>query len=301
MASPIATEVTPATGVAGRRTGRRRSTLRKGRLYIASGVIAIYVIAAVIGPILVQYDAVATSTGERLLPPGSVLNSGERALLGTDSVGRDIFAQTLQGARISIMVGLASLTLAGGIGITIGMVAGYFGRKVDAVLMRIADIQLTFPSVLLAIFIAAIIGPSVRNVVIVLGVSNWVVFARVTRGQVLAVKGRDFVDASRTLGAGHWHLLRRCILPACFAPLMVVATVELGSVILAEAALSFLGLGTPQGTPSWGLTISNGRDYLGSAWWISTMPGIALAILVVAFGTLGDELRDRFDPKLKNL
>jgi peptide/nickel transport system permease protein len=300
MTDTLTTTATPAPEAPAAQP-RRRTKLRKGRLYISSTIIAIYVIAAIIGPVLVHYDAVATSTSDRLLPPGSVLSSGERALLGTDSVGRDIFAQMLQGARISIMVGLASLTLAGSIGVTIGVIAGYFGRKVDAVLMRIADIQLTFPSVLLAIFIAAIIGPSVRNVIIVLGISNWVVFARVARSQVLATKGRDFVDASRTLGARHWHILRRCILPACFAPLMVVATVELGSVILAEAALSFLGLGTPQGTPSWGLTISNGRDYLDSAWWISTMPGIALAILVVAFGTLGDELRDRFDPKLKNL
>jgi peptide/nickel transport system permease protein len=279
----------------------RRPTLRKRRLYIASAVIGVYVIAALVGPLLVQYDAVATAPQDRLMPPGSILSSGDRALLGTDSVGRDIFAQILQGARISIMVGVASLALAGSIGITIGVVAGYFGRKADAILMRLADIQLTFPSVLLAIFIAAMIGPSVRNVIIVLGVSNWVGFARVARAQVLSNKGRDFVDASRTLGARHWHLLRRCILPACFAPLMVVATVELGSVILAEASLSFLGLGTPQTTPSWGLTIANGRDYLGSAWWISTMPGIALALLVVAFGTRGDELRDRFDPKLKNL
>lgn len=281
------------------RVKRRRP--RKTRLVIAGMVIGIYVLAALVGPLVVQYDAVATSPIDRLLPPGSILSNGDRALLGTDSVGRDVFAQILQGARISIMVGVASLALAGTIGITIGVLAGYFGKKIDAVLMRLADIQLTFPSVLLAIFIAAIIGPSVRNVIIVLGVSNWVVFARVARGQVLANKGRDYVDASRTLGASHWHLLRHCILPACFAPLMVVATVELGSVILAEASLSFLGLGTPQTTPSWGLTIANGRDYLGSAWWISTMPGIALALLVVAFGTLGDELRDRFDPKLKNM
>jgi peptide/nickel transport system permease protein len=298
------TDTTPTAPPATAKSEPERSSrrpLRKRRLYISSAIIGLYVVMAIVGPLVVEYDAIATFPGDRLLSPGSLTSRGETALLGTDSVGRDVFAQMLQGARISISVGVASLVVAGSIGVVVGVLAGYFGRKIDAVLMRLADIQLTFPSVLLAIFIAAIIGPSVRNVIIVLGVTNWVGFARVARAQVLANKNREFVDASRTLGAHHWHLLKRCILPACFAPLMVLATVELGSVILAEASLSFLGLGTPQTTPSWGLTISNGRDYLASAWWISTMPGVALSILVVAFGTLGDELRDRFDPKLKNL
>jgi peptide/nickel transport system permease protein len=137
--------------------------------------------------------------------------------------------------------------------------------------------------------------------VIVLAVSNWVTFARVVRSQVLTVRGREYVDATRTLGAGTWHVVRRCILPACVAPVLVVATVELGHVILAEASLSFLGLGTPTSIPSWGVTIANGRNYLAEAWWIATIPGLALALLVVAFGVLGDALRDRFDPRLKSL
>ncbi|WP_083460287.1 ABC transporter permease [Jiangella muralis] len=280
---------------------RSRSKPGSGRIRFASAVIGLYVLVAVFGPWLVGYDPVATSTGDRLLPPGSRTEDGSLAIFGTDQVGQDLLAQVFQGARISIAVGVATLLLAGLIGVTVGVVAGWYGRWLDGALMRLADVQLTFPSILLAIFIAALLGPSVVNVVIVLAISNWVTFARVARSQVLVTKNRDFVDATRTLGARSWHLVRHCVLPACAAPVLVVATVEIGHVILAEASLSFLGLGTPSSSPSWGVTIANGRNYLGDAWWISTIPGICLALLVVSFGLLGDALRDRFDPKLKNL
>lgn len=271
------------------------------RIRFALAVVAVYVVAAIVGPVLLAYDSVVTHTADRLLPPGSRTGDGGLAVFGTDQVGQDLLAQMLQGARVSIAVGVATLLLAGLIGVTVGVVAGYFGGWLDSVLMRVADVQLTFPSILLAIFIAALLGPSVVNVVIVLAVSNWVTFARVVRSQVLTVRGREYVDATRTLGAGTWHIVRRCILPACVAPVLVVATVELGHVILAEASLSFLGLGTPTSTPSWGVTIANGRNYLAEAWWIATIPGFALALLVVAFGVLGDALRDRFDPRMKSL
>jgi peptide/nickel transport system permease protein len=280
------------------RRARRTGMLR---IRCALAVIAVYVVAAVAGPLVLGYDSVVTHTEDRLLAPGAQRSDGSIAVFGTDQVGQDLLAQMLQGARISIAVGLATLLLAGVIGVTIGVVAGYFGGWLDGVLMRLADVQLAFPSILLAIFIAALLGPSVANVVIVLAVTNWVTFARVVRSQVLTVRGREYVDATRTLGAGTWHVIRRCILPACVAPVLVVATVELGHVILAEASLSFLGLGTPTSTPSWGVTIANGRNYLAEAWWIATIPGIALAVLVVTFGVLGDALRDRYDPRLKSL
>lgn len=280
---------------------RRRGRAGSARIRFGLSVIAVYVVAATLGPWLVRYDPVATRTQDRLKPPGTRLSDGSLAIFGTDQVGQDLLAQMLQGARISIAVGLATLLLAGAIGVTIGLAAGYFGGWLDGVLMRLADIQLAFPSILLAIFIAALLGPSVVNVVIVLAVSNWVTFARVARGQALSTRRREFVDASRTLGAGTWRLIRRCILPACIAPVLVVATVEIGHVILAEASLSFLGLGTPASTPSWGVTIANGRNYLADAWWISTVPGIALAFLVISLGVLGDALRDRYDPRLRSL
>lgn len=271
------------------------------RIYVCLVIIAGYALAAVFGPMIARFDPVATRTADRLKPPGSVLSDGSTAIFGTDQVGQDILAQMMQGARVSMAVGVCTLLLAGVIGVTIGLSAGFFGGWLDGVLMRLADIQLTFPSILLAIFIAALLGPSVINVVVVLAISNWVVFARVTRSQVLSTRGREFVDASRTLGAGTWHLIRRCILPACVAPVLVVATVELGHVILAEASLSFLGLGTPASIPSWGVTIANGRNYLAEGWWISAIPGIALALLVLTFGILGDALRDRYDPRLRSV
>jgi peptide/nickel transport system permease protein len=271
------------------------------RIICSLAVIGFYVLAAIFGPILLKYDSVATDLAARLKPPGTRLADGSLAVFGTDQVGQDVLAQMLQGARVSITVGVATLLLAGVIGVAAGLAAGYLGGWLDAVLMRLADVQLTFPSILLAIFIASILGPSVVNVVIVLAISNWVTFARVTRSQVLTIKERDFVDAARTLGARSWHLVTRTILPSAIAPILVVATVELGHVILAEASLSFLGLGTPASTPSWGVTIANGRDYLSNAWWISTIPGIFLAILVISFGVLGDALRDRFDPRLRSM
>lgn len=279
-------------------TTRRPGTVR---IRFALTVVAVYVVAAIVGPVLLSYDAVVTHTADRLLPPGSRTSDGGLAVFGTDQVGQDLLAQMLQGARVSIAVGVATLLLAGLIGVVVGVVAGYFGGWLDGLLMRLADVQLAFPSILLAIFIAALLGPSVVNVVIVLAVSNWVTFARVVRSQVLTVRGREYVDATRTLGAGTWHVVRRCVLPACVAPVLVVATVELGHVILAEASLSFLGLGTPTSVPSWGVTIANGRNHLAEAWWIATIPGLALALLVVAFGVLGDALRDRFDPRMKSL
>lgn len=275
------------------RTGRMR-------IVVCLCIIGCYAVAAVIGPILLHFDPVKTRTSMRLQPPFSRLEDGSFALLGTDQVGQDVFAQMLLGARISLLVGIATLVLAGLIGVTVGMVAGFFGGWSDSLLMRLADIQLTFPSILLAIFIAAVLGPSVVNVILVLAISNWVTFARVNRSQVLSLKHREYVDAARTLGAGNRHLMLRTIFPGCLAPVMVVATVELGHVILAEASLSFLGLGVPTSVPSWGVTISNGRSYLSDAWWISTLPGIALALLVMTTGVLGDALRDRYDPRLRS-
>lgn len=271
------------------------------RLRIPAGILGFYVVASVVGPTLMRYDSVATSTRDRLLPPGSQLSSGKYAWFGTDQVGRDILAQVLEGAQISMLVGVLTLLLAGSVGLALGIASGFLGGRVDSVIMRLADIQLSFPPLLLAIFIAAILGPSVVNVIITLAVTKWVVFARVARSQVMSVKKRDFVDSARVMGGSNWFIVKRCLVPATVAPVMVVATVELGLVIIAEASLSFLGLGTPPSSPSWGLTIAQGRDYLGDAWWISTAPGIALAVLVISVGMLGDELRDRLDPNLRDV
>lgn len=269
-----------------------------GREIFAFAVIGAAVLAAVVGPTFLPYDPIAVSTSDRLLPPGSILPNGSLAVLGTDELGRDLLAQIFQGARVSLIVGIATLAIAGIVGCALGIIAGFGSRFVDAVIMRLADVQLAFPSILLAILVATVLGPSVQNVVITLALTRWVTFARVARATTLATRNREYVDAARVLGAGRWHLITRSIVPACISPVLVVATVELGQVIIAEASLSFLGLGTPATSPSWGLIIANGRDYLANGWWISTMPGIALALLVLAVGMLGDQMRDRLDPRM---
>lgn len=259
--------------------------------------VLIFIAIAIIGPQLKTYDPLVVNLMDRLQPPLATLANGERSWLGTDQVGKDVLAQVLQGARISLLVGTVTVTAAGLIGLVVGVLAGFYGGFLDGLLMRIADIQLAFPSILLAILIAAVLGPSVINVIITLSITRWVVFARVARSSTLVSKQRDYVVAARALGATDRSLLIRHIIPFTIAPFIVLATLEMGLAIIAEASLSFLGLGTPPEHPSWGLIIANGRDYLSNAWWISTMPGLALSILVLCLGLFGDQLRDKLDPR----
>jgi peptide/nickel transport system permease protein len=274
-----------------------RTQRKRGALVTAALPVIVFALIAIFGPVVVPYDAVATRTGDRLRPPGAVLEDGSVALLGTDQVGRDLLAQVLQGARISLSVAAGTVLIAGLAGLGIGVVAGYRGGAFDAVAMRAADVQLGFPAILLAILIAAVLGPSVANVIITLSLARWVTYARVARASTLATKQREFVEAARAVGASGARIMLRHIVPATLTPLIVIATVEVGLVIISEASLSFLGLGTPPDQPSWGLIVANGRAYLNNAWWISTMPGIALSIVVVAVGTLGDRVRDLLDPR----
>lgn len=269
------------------------------KVLLLSLPVVFFVLIAIFGPMLIEYNPVNTDTANRLLPPGSQIGD-QTAWLGTDQIGQDILAQIIHGARISLSVAAATVLIGGGIGVILGLLAGYFGGWVDTVIMRLADIQLSFPTILLAILIAGVLGPSVTNVIITLSITRWVTFARVVRGAALSAKNKDFVDSARVIGASHFRILTKYILPVCLSPLLVVVTVQIGLVIISEASLSFLGLGTPPDNASWGLLISLGRDYISTAWWISVMPGIALAILVVCVGFLGDTLRDESDPYLNN-
>ena len=279
------------------RRSRREVTVR---IVVPLVVIGLFVVGAIVVPILYDFDPLQTELVDRLKPPGSTLSDGSYAVFGTDQVGQDLFAQMMMGARVSLTVGASTLLVAGVLGVVVGLLAGQFGGAMDGVLMRVADVQLAFPAILLAILLASVLGSSLWNVIVVISITSWVVFARVTRSQVLTLRSREYVEAARTLGAGRRHLIFRTLLPGCVAPILVVATVEFGHVVLLEAALSFLGVGVPLGVPSLGSTIHNGTAYLGTAWWISTLPGIALAILVLATGVLGDALRDRFDPRLRS-
>jgi peptide/nickel transport system permease protein len=269
------------------------------KIVILSLPVLFFVLTAIFGPMIIDFNPVNTDTANRVLPPGSKIGD-EISWLGTDQLGQDVLAQIIHGARISLSVAVATVLIGGGIGVVLGLLSGYFGGWVDAVIMRIADIQLSFPTILLAILIAGVLGPSVTNVIITLSITRWVTFARVVRSATLTAKNKDFVDSARVVGASHLRILTKYILPVCLSPLLVVVTVQIGLVIISEASLSFLGLGTPPDNASWGLLISLGRDYISTAWWISVMPGIALAILVVCVGFLGDTLRDESDPYLNN-
>jgi len=294
------TTIPPTTALLTMNSARKARSAVTVRIVVPLVVIGLFVVGAIIVPMLYRFDPLTTNLLARLKPPGTTLPNGSFAIFGTDQLGQDLFAQIMMGTRLSLTVGAATLVFAGVFGVLLGLLAGHFGGWLDTVLMRVADIQLAFPSILLAILIASVLGQGVLNIIIVLSISNWVVFARITRAQVLSLKNREYVEAARTLGAGNAHLIFRTLLPGSTAPILVIATVEFGQVVLAEAALSFLGVGVPIGVPSLGSTIANGTDYLTTAWWISTFPGIALLILVLATGILGDALRDRFDPRLRS-
>lgn len=267
------------------------------RAWIALGVLAVFVLSALLGPLIHPYDAVGTDLSNRLLSPGERATDGSIAWLGTDQLGRDLLANLLAGSRVSLVVGLATVLIGGAVGLLFGLLSGYFGGWPDTLVSRVGDIQLAFPSILLAILLAGVLGPSLTNIVITLAVTRWVIFARVVRASALSTREREFVNSARLLGAGHLRILTRHILPSCWQPLLVAATVQIGLTMVAEASLSFLGLGVPVDQASWGATVAVGRDYLGSAWWIATMPALALAVVVVCVGVIGDAFRDASDPR----
>lgn len=263
---------------------------------VAAVLLLLFVLVGIFGPILFPFDNISTPLQDRLLPPGSTVSDGSIAFFGTDSTGRDLLTQVIAGSRISLTVALVTVLAAGSVGLVLGVLTGYFGGWVDGIISRVGDIQLAFPSILLAILLAGVLGPSLINVIIALAVTRWVIFARVVRGSALAVRGLDFVDSARVLGVGNLRILTKYIIPSCWQPLLVAATVQVGLTMVAEASLSYLGLGVPLAQASWGATIANGRDYLGSAWWIATFPGLALAAVVVCVGIVGDAYRDKSDP-----
>jgi peptide/nickel transport system permease protein len=273
---------------------RWRRIPRRGRAALV--VLAVFVLAGSIGPVLRPYNPVQVRLGDRLLGPWAHLSNGSITPLGTDQLGRDMLAEILAGSRVSLIVGLATVLIAGAIGLALGLAAGYSGGWLDSLISRLGDIQLAFPSVLLAILIAGVLGPSLLNVIIALAVTRWVIFARVARASALTAVKQDYVASARVLGAGHRRIMLRYILPSCWGSLLVTATAQIGLATVAEASLSFLGLGVPVTEASWGSTIANGQDYIATAWWIAAEPGIALAIVVVCVGLIADIGRDLLEP-----
>ncbi|MGW6283195.1 ABC transporter permease [Kribbella sp. NPDC055071] len=257
-------------------------------------VLTIYAVVAAIGPLVIDYNPIRASLDDRLLKPGSHLSTGGTAWLGTDGLGRDMLAQIVYGARTSILIGLATVVVSCLIGVTVGTVAGYFRGWLDTFLARGIDILLAFPAILLAIVIAGAFERSVPVVVIALAATAWISFARVTRSVSLSLRERPWVDAARVLGVRRTAILWRHVVPFTIGPVVALATVEFALVVLGEAGLSFLGIGLPNSAVSWGQTIANGKQYLASAWWISALPGIALSLLIINIGILGDQLTARY-------
>jgi len=263
-------------------------------------VLTILLTMAVIGPAIVAYDPLETDLPSRLLPP--VFQGGSWAHpLGTDDAGRDILTRIVFGARLSLTVAITSLVLGGGVGTLVGLVAGYSGGRVDAVLMRIADLTISYPVILLALLLAAAFGPQTANLIFAIAFILWARFARVVRGEVLVIRELAYVALAQIAGTPPHRIVLRHIVPNVANTVMVLISLQLGQVIVVEASLSFLGAGVPPPQPAWGSMISFGRDYVLTAWWVPTMPGIAITATVLAFNLFGDWLRDRLDPRLQAL
>jgi peptide/nickel transport system permease protein len=262
-------------------------------------IIALLVISAVTAPILAPFDPNATDLRLRNVPPFWAEEGSMSHVLGTDPVGRDLLSRIIYGARISLLVGIVVTALASTFGVMLGLLAGYYQGWIDEVLMRVADLFLAFPFILLAITIIAVLGAGLTNLIMVLVVTGWVQYARLVRGQVLALKSVQYVDAAVVAGSQDLRIIVRHILPNIIAPVIVLATLQMAFVLLTEAALSFLGLGVDPSIPTWGAMINDGRLYIYNAWWVITFPGIAIMLSVLGINMIGDWLRDILDPTLR--
>lgn len=254
---------------------------------------------AILAPVLAPYPQLNQDLSRTQLPPFSTAAGGTYHLLGTDALGRDMLSRMMFGGRVSLLVGITVVTVALLIGVPLGLISGFFGKWPDALIMRIADTQLAIPFILLAIAIMAILGTGLGNVILVLGVSSWVGYARIVRGAVLSLRSMLFVEAARCIGMSDRRVVTHHLLPNVWTPVLVLATQGVGGAILAESSLTFLGLGISPLIPTWGAMIADGRNYLTTAWWISTLPGLLLTSTVLAIYFLGDGLRDVLDPRLR--
>ena len=271
---------------------RRRRWRIGPRLVIAAAILAVVAVCAVVPDVIAPFDPLQPDIGARLTAP---FQRGH--MLGTDTLGRDLLSRIIQGARISAIVGVSAVLLAGTVGVLLGLLSGFYGGLADAVIARAADIALTIPYLVLAVAVVAVFGGGLVTLVAVLALSTWVTYTRIVRGEVLVLRRSEFVEAARAIGSSNARLIRRHLLPNVSTSIIVVATQQLAAMILYEVALSFLGLGVRPPTPTWGGMVADGRSYLANAWWVSTLPGVAILLTVVAVNWLGDWLRDALDPR----
>ncbi|MEL6207205.1 MAG: ABC transporter permease [Pseudomonadota bacterium] len=302
-------DTTPSAVTAPKRemSYRRKEWLRAWESMVASRwalvgmlILIIVTFVAIFGPWLAPFDPNRQNIMMRLLEPGTPGREDLTYWLGSDQLGRDVLSRLLYGARVSLLVGVAAIAVGGTLGTILGLISGYYGGWIDDVIMRLGDIQLAFPFILLAIMFLVVLGPGLVNIILVLGIGQWITYARIVRAQTLSLREKEYVEAARALGDSTFSILFRTILPNIIAPLTVIASFNVAGVILSEAALSFLGLGVPPDVPTWGSMLSESRDHLlSNKWWMAVFPGLAIVFTVLAFNIIGDWLRDFLDPRLK--
>jgi peptide/nickel transport system permease protein len=280
--------------------GRSRAwrKLARNPLALAGGLILVVVIAtAIFAPWAAPHDPATQSLIRRFAPPVWAPGGHPAHILGTDQVGRDVLSRMIHGARISLLVGVAAVVVSVVVGVSLGLLSGYRGGRVDAAIMTVVDITLSFPQLLLALAFVAALGPSLLTIIVVLGVTGWERYARVVRAEVLSLREKDFVEAARAMGVSAARTLMRHVLPNTFSSIIVLSTLQVAQAILQEAALSFLGVGSGRAYPTWGQMIALGRDFVTVAWWLPTFPGLAILLTVLAINLVGDRLRDALDPR----
>lgn len=287
-----------ATGVAAPSPAGRM--LRSPSTWISLLLLAVMVLCAIAPDFVSPHDPYHQDLGKRLLGPVFSANADPSHLLGTDQLGRDVLSRIVHGARITLLVSVLAVAMSSVLGTAVGLYAGYRGGWIDLIVMRLIDMQLAFPVILLVIAVVAALGPSLGTLIAIIGLSGWPRFARVARGSVLSAKEMDYVDAARAVGAGRWRIMFQHILPNIMSALIVYASFELARMVLLEATLSFLGLGVQPPTPTWGGMINDGRQYIFQSWGVSFFPGLAILLLILIFNMLGDDLRDALDPRLAN-
>lgn len=276
-----------------------KELIRCRTAFLGAIIVLSFILIAILAPFIAPHDPLKASIVNRLRPPFWIEGGSSTYLLGADEIGRDILSRIIYGARVSILVGLVTVAISGFLGTLLGSFAGYFRGRFDAILSRFADLLLSFPYLIFAIFLMSIVGPGFFNLIVILCFKSWVNFFRLSRGEMISEKTKEYVEAAQALGESDIKIIFKEILPNIIHSLLVLATLRVGFFIILEASLSFLGLGIQPPTPAWGSMINSGRAYMLSAWWVSTIPGIALLILVLSINLLGEGLRDILDPRLK--
>lgn len=278
-----------------REVARRRSALVGGIMLI------LIMFTSLAFPLFYSVSPLDQDLTSRFAPPGLHTGGTLAHPLGTDNLGRDVLARILYGSRVSLLVGFSAVLVAELMGIVLGLISGFYGGKVDNLIMRTADIFMAYPFMLLTISIIAVLGPSIFNLILVLGLSDWTTYARTVRGSVLSLKEKEFVIAARAAGTRNPLIITRHILPNVISPLVVLGTLRVANIIIWESGLSFLGMGVPPPMPTWGRMLAEGRVYITDAWWLVTFPGVAIMLTILSINLLGDGLRDALDPRLRNV